>query len=129
LEKLLKDGERMNTAKDNPQTPGGSARLIALGGAALTDGFKLIGFETYPDATLETLEEVLAKLITHDQSALVFLEHHLARSESTWLVRAHNAARIVICEIPALNEPDSYHPKVEALVRTVLGAGALEERL
>jgi vacuolar-type H+-ATPase subunit F/Vma7 len=118
----------MNAANNKQQNPADSSRLIALGGAALTDGFKLIGFETYPDATLETLEEVLAELVNQDHSALVFLEQRLARSESAWLARAHTAARIVICEIPALNEPDSYHPEVETLVRTVLGPNALEER-
>jgi vacuolar-type H+-ATPase subunit F/Vma7 len=115
-------------AVNNQQNPADNTRLIALGGAALTDGFKLIGFETYPDATLQTLEEVLDELVTQNQSALVFLEQHLARSESPWLARAHTAARIVICEIPGLNEPDSYRPEVETLVRTVLGPGALEER-
>ena len=45
-------------ATDTAASP---TRLIALGGAALVEGFGLIGVETVRDATPEILEELLAE--------------------------------------------------------------------
>ena len=88
-------------------------RLIIMGGAELTLGFRLIGFETYPDATVEDVEDVL---------------HELARSGAKSLDIVRNeGGRIVVTEVPALSAPDDYHPEVEDVVRSVLGPGALED--
>ena len=38
-------------------------RLIAMGSAVLMEGFSLIGLETFPDATAEDLERLLAGLV------------------------------------------------------------------
>ena len=105
-----------------------STRMIVLGSAQLTDGFKLIGLETYPDATPETLEKLLAHLVATDATALIFLEHALARASGAWLERVRNeGGRIIITEIPPLHAPGSYQPAVDDLVRSALGPSALEE--
>ncbi|MHB8622660.1 MAG: V-type ATP synthase subunit F [Sulfuricaulis sp.] len=102
-------------------------RMIVLGSAALAEGFGLIGVETYPDATPETLEVLLAGLFRRQEKALVFLEHDLARSEGPWLKRVREeGGRIVIAEIPPLHAPEAYHPQVEDIVRSILGSQALE---
>lgn len=102
-------------------------RLIAMGQAALMEGFSLIGLETYPNATPETLEKVLAELVRGEHKALIFLEHDLARSGGHWLGRVREeGGRIVVTEIPPLNAPGSYEPEVDRLVRAILGPGALE---
>lgn len=102
-------------------------RLIALGEAALMEGFSLIGLETYPNATAETLETLLAELVRGEQKALLFLEHGLARSGGPWLKRVREeGGHIVITEIPPLNAPGSYEPEVDRLVRAILGPNALE---
>jgi vacuolar-type H+-ATPase subunit F/Vma7 len=104
-----------------------ATRMIVLGSAALAEGFGLIGVETYPDATPETLEELLAGLLKRQEKALVFLEHDLARSEGPWLKRVREeGGRIVIAEIPPLHAPEDYHPQVEDVVRSILGSQALE---
>ncbi len=103
-------------------------RLIFMGSNALAEGFALLGFETFPNATLDTVENTLTELLKKQSKALVFLENSLttgpvflqARSESTG---------IIITEIPALNEPDSYKPSVEELVERVLGSSVLEKDL
>lgn len=105
-------------------------RFIAMGSAALTDGFSLIGLETWPDATPEQLEQLLRELVTGEQRALLFLEHGLARSGGPWLARVRNeAGRIVVTEIPALHAPADYHPAVDEIVRGALGPSALGEDL
>lgn len=106
-----------------------ATRIIALGGAALMEGFALIGVETIPDATPEKLEELLAQLVRSEERALLFLEHPLARSRGAWLKRVRaEGGRIVITEIPPLHAPADYHPPVEDVLRSILGPDALEPR-
>lgn len=104
-----------------------ATRLIVLGSAALTDGFRLIGAETVPDATPEDLESLLATLHRQGERALVILEQDLARSGGPWLARTRSGgSRIALVEIPPLTAPGDYAPGVEVLVRAILGASALE---
>lgn len=111
----------------NPGIP--ATRMIALGSAALTEGFSLIGVETIPDATAEQLESLLADLVKRQEKALVFLEDSLVRSQGSWLRHVREeGGRIVIAEVPPLHMPENYHPQVEDLVRAILGAQALEPK-
>ncbi len=104
-------------------------RMIAVGSAALTEGFSMIGVETMPDATPEVLETLLAGLVRRQEKALVFLEHDLARSGGPWLSRVRaEGGRIVVAEIPPLHAPEEYHPQVEEVVRAILGTHALDPR-
>ncbi len=104
-------------------------RMIALGSAALTGGFNLIGFETVADASPQSLEQLLAELFTTRQKALVLVEEGLARSNGPWLRRVRNeGGRIVVVEVPPLQAPADYRPPVEDLVESILGPSALEER-
>ena len=51
-------------------SPDGSAtRLIAMGSAELTLGFRLIGFETVADADADDVERVLQELILRKEKA------------------------------------------------------------
>lgn len=106
----------------------GSTRMIALGSPPLMEGFALIGFETHPNATADELEALLEQLVRNQTRALVLLEEELARGTGPWLNRVRNeGGNIVITELPALHRPESYHPRVEDLVTSILGASALEE--
>lgn len=103
------------------------ARMIALGSAALMEGFALIGFETHVDPAPEEIEKLMHDLLRTQEAALVVIEQSLARNPGRHLVRAQNeGGRIVITEIPELGLPENYHSRVETLVQQVLGAGALE---
>jgi len=105
----------------------GETRLIAMGSAALMEGFALIGFETWPDADAHDLEGILAELINHRRQALVFLEPDLARSDGPMLRKVRTeGGRVVVTEVPPLQAPGNYHPEVESLVVSILGAAALE---
>jgi len=104
-------------------------RMLAFGSAPLVEGFALIGFEAYPDASPELLEQTLARLHRSNATALVLVEHQLARSGGEWFRRLRNeGGRIVITEVPPLHAPADYHPAVEDLVTEVLGEQALEPR-
>lgn len=107
--------------------PGRGTRLIAMGSAALTEGFSLIGFETWPDASEEDLEEVLNEIMSQKQKALVFLEPHLAKCDCSSLRKVQmEGGNILVTEIPSLHTPGDYRPQVEDLVVSVLGASALK---
>jgi len=107
----------------SPDVAAPPTRIIALGAAALTEGFGLIGVETIADATPEILEELLAGLMKRQEKALLFLEHDLARSNGPWLNRVRaQGGRIVVTEIPPLHAPEDYHPPVEDVVRAILGS-------
>ena len=100
-------------------------RVIALGNAALMDGFSMIGVETVVNATPQSVEDLLAGLSRHDQNAVVFLERDLARSNGPWLQRVRaKGGRIIVVEIPSLNAPEEYHTRVEEMVRGMFSAQA-----
>ena len=102
-------------------------RLIAIGSEALTEGFALLGFETHADATPDDVEAVLAGLVRSRDTALVILEHELARSGMASLERVRReGGRILVTEVPPLHAPAHYRPPVEDLVKRILGTQALE---
>ena len=108
--------------------PSGSARLVVLGSAGLTEGFSLIGAEVYPQADHAKVEQVLESLVKQGAEALVLLETSLAHGTGPWLNRLRNeGGRILITELPALSAPQDYTPAVDEIVRNVLGAEAMKE--
>jgi vacuolar-type H+-ATPase subunit F/Vma7 len=115
----------MNTGRQTTlATP---ARMIALGSSALMEGFELIGFETFPDPTPETLEDLFRELLRKQQAALVVIEQSLAQKPGRHLIRAQReGGRIVITEIPEIHLGGGYHSRVENLVQSILGPSALE---
>ena len=103
------------------------ARMIALGSAALMEGFALIGFETHADPAPEAVEQLMQELQRNQQSALVIIEQSLARDPGRHLQRAQReVGRIVITEIPEIHLSGDYHSRVESLVQSLLGPAALE---
>ena len=54
------------------------ARLIALGSAALTEGFALIGFEAHADPAPAAIEKLMQELQRNQQAALIVIEKSLA---------------------------------------------------
>jgi vacuolar-type H+-ATPase subunit F/Vma7 len=97
------------------------ARLIAMGDEALVQGFALIGFETWPDAGVIELDELLAELMMTKEQALVLLQSSLMESGTPNLRRAlDEGGRIVIAEIPSLEQAGSFESSVEQMLHAVL---------
>ncbi len=103
-----------------------STRLYFLGEAGLANGFRLAGFEVYPDADVRTLDRLLGELCERRQRAFVILDHALADFESKMLqqVRAEGG-RILLTQIPPLNAPDDHHSCIDREIARLLG-NALE---
>lgn len=105
-----------------------TVRMLTLGSAALTDGFALIGFETYPDADAELLNKVLEELVQQRVRALVLVEPGLCSNPSALLQRLRvEGGQILITEIPPLKMPQDYHSDIDELLRSVLGNAVLEK--
>ncbi len=97
------------------------ARLIAMGDEALVQGFALIGFETWPDADAGQLDELLGELMQMREQALVLLQSRLMRSGMPNLQRVlDEGGRVVIAEIPSLEQADGFRPSVEEMLHAVL---------
>jgi vacuolar-type H+-ATPase subunit F/Vma7 len=103
-------------------------RLVAMGSAPLVEGFALLGFETFPDATPQDVERLLSGMLRERERALVLLEQKLAEDGPALEQVRREGGSILVTEIPALGSPESYRSPVEELVLKVLGPGALEER-
>ena len=111
-------------------------RYIVMGSKALTEGFALLGFEAFPDATTDQVESVLTGLLKRQEKALVFLEStltykHNAKTPEDILPAIsrlrREAAWVIITEIPPLHSPEIYRPSVETLVARVLGDSVLDK--
>jgi len=108
-------------------------RYLIMGRKALTEGFGLLGFETFPEATTEQVEKVLLELLKRQEKALVIIENTLTHPPSspneTLPVVARvrrEAAWLILSEIPPINQPETYRSSVETLVTRVLGESVLE---
>lgn len=108
--------------------PAVGTRMLFLGDAALTDGFRLIGFEAWPDPSPQQLDQVLQELLDHPGNALVILDSRLAGAPSPALQRIRSeGGRIVVTEVPPLNAPDHFQTAIDRHIRRLLG-GAAQER-
>jgi len=96
--------------------------MIAMGSRPLMEGFSLLGFETWPDASIEDLEKRLTELQKSGQKTLLLLETYLSRSPCPLLTDIRTrGGKIIVTEVPAINAAQDYHPFVEDLVVKVLG--------
>ena len=104
------------------------ARLLFFGERALTAGYGLIGFETFPDASVEQLDHVLTELLQTRSTALVLIDQRVARLDSRLLPRIRKeGGRILVTEVPSLRSPGEYHSDIDDQVSLLLGGSRLEE--
>lgn len=94
-----------------------ATRIIALGSAALMDGFRLAGIEVVSDASREQLETLMKSLLSGKEKALVLLEDHLSANPGPWLGRAlSEGGHVVVVQVPSLARAGDYHPDVDKLI-------------
>jgi vacuolar-type H+-ATPase subunit F/Vma7 len=99
-----------------------SARLLFLGEKALAQGFSLIGFETWPDASVAELDDVLAEIRNDAQGALVIIDQRLAAAGSKRLPIINSEGRhVVVIEVPSLSDAKGFRLDIDAQVEALLG--------
>lgn len=105
-------------------------KMIAIGGAALMDGFALLGIKTYADETAETINNVLSELHRNRDRVLVFIQQNLFDADIPMIQQLRNrGGLILICEVPDLQAAKDYQPRVELLIRRVLGSSVLDSHV
>lgn len=99
-----------------------TVRNIFVGGPALTDGFRLIGFETLTDPDERQLNQLLTELQRERQRTLLIIEQSVNRVGSKLLDQIRNeGGRIVLSEVPALHDPDNFQSELDAQLKKLTG--------
>lgn len=103
-------------------------RIIVMGREELMQGFALLGFEVWPDARENDVEELIVDLLKHDHKAFVMLESHLAHFQTPVLKQIRETGgNVIVTEIPSFHTPNDYHPVIDNLIVQALGPNALED--
>lgn len=111
-----------------PETVPVATRMLFLGDAALTDGFQLIGFETWADPSPQQLEQVLQGLLNSRANAFVILDSRLAQQPSSLLQQIRSeGGRIIVTEVPPLNDPDNFHSEIDNRIQRLLGNALVDK--
>jgi vacuolar-type H+-ATPase subunit F/Vma7 len=97
-------------------------RNIFVGSHALTDGFRLIGFETLTDPDQNQLDRLLGELLRERQRTLLIIEQSVNRIGSKLLDQIRQeGGRIVLSEVPSLHYPDDFHSELDAQLKKLTG--------
>jgi len=104
------------------ETAAPKVRNIFIGSHALTDGFRLIGFETLSDPDERQLDQLLGELQRERQRTLLIIEQSVNRVGSKLLDQIRReGGRIVLSEVPSLHDPDDFHSDLDAQPKKLTG--------
>ena len=105
-------------------------KIIALGSAALMDGFTLLGIDAHADLEADAINDLLTGLVRNRERALVFIQQDLMTADIPMIQQLRTqGGSILLCEIPSLHTVDNYQPEVERLIGRVLGSSMLERKV
>ncbi len=98
-------------------------RLIFIGGPALTDGFRLVGFETLTDPAISQVDQLINALLENRQHAFIVVEQSPEVMQSKMLQQVHSeGGRIVISEVPSLQDPTCFHCELDKQIEKLMGS-------
>lgn len=97
-------------------------RQLFLGDASLATGFRLAGFEVYPGADADQLDQLLERLVADRTPAFVVVDQALAQSKSRRLEEVRReGGRILLTQVPPLTHPEQMHSAIDEHIRQLLG--------
>lgn len=97
-------------------------RQLFVGDASLATGFRLAGFEVFPDADIDQLDHLLEQLQTSRTPAFVVIDQRLAETDSRRLREIrHEGGRILLTQVPLLTQPDAMRSSVDDRIQQLLG--------
>ena len=98
-------------------------RQLFLGDAALATGFRLAGFEVFPDATKQDLDRILEQLQNERTPAFVVIDQALATCDCRRLQDVRDeGGRILLTQVPGLSERGPLSSIVDQRIQQLLGA-------
>ncbi len=99
-----------------------ATRQLFLGEANLATGFRLAGFEVFPDADIAQLERLLERLIAERTPAFIVIDERLAGADSKRLQQVRSeGGRILLTQVPALTHPERMHSAIDDHIQQLLG--------
>ena len=100
-----------------------NTRQLFLGDASLATGFRLAGFEVFPDADIAELERLLEQMQAARTPAFVVIDQELAESDSRLLQEIRReGGRILLTQVPPLTHPEQMRSSVDDRIQQLLGA-------
>lgn len=103
-----------------------ATRLLFLGDDSLADGFRLIGFETYPNPSLEQVDRVFLELIRSRDKAFVIVDEQVMELDAGNLQRVRaEGGRIIVVAVPTLAGPVQLSSEVAERLATMFGSSKL----
>lgn len=98
-------------------------RMIFMGEAQLADGFRLIGFETWADPSFDEVEKLVRDLIVRRQNVFLVVDRRIADAELPSIMRVRKeGGHIVVTPVPPLNQPDSFHMRIDDRLQAIFAA-------
>lgn len=98
-------------------------RMIFMGESQLAHGFRLIGFETWADPSLDEVEKLVRELIVRRHNAFLVIDRRIAEAELPSIQRVRKeGGHIVVTPVPPLNQPDSFHLRIDDRLQAIFAA-------
>jgi vacuolar-type H+-ATPase subunit F/Vma7 len=105
-------------------------RMLFIGSLALSDGFRLIGFETLTDPSVSQLDRLISELLEQRANAFLVIEQTVNELGSKMLEQVRReGGRIVLSEVPSLRDPSCLHCELDRQIARLMGAGSVEETI
>ena len=103
-------------------------RMIFIGSLALSDGFRLIGFETLTDPAVSQLDQLISELLEQRANAFLVIEQSVSGLGSKMLQQIRReGGRIVLSEVPSLRDPSCLHCDLDRQIEKLMGGTSLQE--
>jgi vacuolar-type H+-ATPase subunit F/Vma7 len=108
---------------------GRTTRMLFLGDDSLADGFRLIGFETYPDPTPEEVDRIFRELQRGRDNAFVIVDDRIMQSDIQGLRQVRReGGRIVVAAVPPLKAQPRLTSDVADRLAAMFGSSNLMAR-
>jgi len=96
--------------------------MLFLGDDSLADGFRLIGFETFPNPAPEEVDRLFRDLVRGRESAFVIVDDRIMHSDVQSLQEVREeGGRIVVVSVPTLRDPPRLASDVADRLQAMFG--------
>jgi vacuolar-type H+-ATPase subunit F/Vma7 len=96
--------------------------MLFLGEDRLADGFRLIGFETYPNPDPERIEQTLRELIRGREKAFVVVDDAVMAQDVPSLRRVRReGGRVVVIAVPPISDAPALNSEVARRLAALFG--------
>lgn len=103
---------------------GHTTRLLFLGDDRLADGFRLIGFETFPSPDPAAVDRVFRELLRTREKAFAIVDDRIMHADIKGLAAARReGGRIVVVSVPQLDEAPRLTSEVSDRIAAMFGNG------